>query len=174
MRTWRRPRTVTTSQLVRGLRGRGGMESYLVRPDQSTCCWRNGRGDDDTHEQIQVAHSYTDVVKHGGKTSHEQRKSGHTNVVDAHQLFAGCSRVDVGLVNIVGRDRRDRDELRRVSAHNRHVLQYLSVKETWSLSTFTLTANMIVATAPPFPSIATAALGKTSPAVTSASSMRSG
>jgi len=36
------------------------------------------------------------------------------------------------------------------------------------------TASMIVATAPPLPSIATAALGRTKPAVTSISAMRSG
>jgi len=37
-----------------------------------------------------------------------------------------------------------------------------------------LAMRMRHATAPPFPSIATAALGRTSPAVTSASGMRSG
>lgn len=89
-----------------------GLRSYLIRPDQSPRCWCNGGRNDDTHEQIQVAHSNTNVVKHGREAAHEQSESGHADVVDLHQLLASCFRVDVSLVDVIGRDRRDRDELR--------------------------------------------------------------
>jgi len=90
-----------------GLRWVGlGWTTYLTGPAEGQGGGDDGGRDDDAHEEIQVAHADTDVVEHGGEATHEECKSGHGHVVDAHQLLAGSSRVDIGFVDVVGRDRR--------------------------------------------------------------------
>lgn len=85
---------------------------YLLGPDHSHRRRSDCRGDNDTHEQIQVSHADTNVVEHGGESSHEERERGHRDVVDTHELLPCRSRVDISLVDVVSRNGRYRDELR--------------------------------------------------------------
>ena len=79
-------------------------EPHLLRPNHSHGCRSDCRGDNDTHEQIQVSHADTNVVEHGGESSHEERERGHGDVVDTHELLSGRSRIDVRLVDVVSRN----------------------------------------------------------------------
>ena len=78
-----------------------GLMPYLLGPDHSHRRRSDCRGDNDTHEQIQVSHADTNVVEHGGESSHEERKGSHGDVVDTHELLSGRSRIDVRLVDVV-------------------------------------------------------------------------
>lgn len=82
------------------------LEPYLLSPYHGHGRWSDCRGDNDTHEQVQVSHANANIVKHGGEPAHEERECRHGDVVHAHELLAGRFRIDVGLVDIVSRDGR--------------------------------------------------------------------
>jgi len=92
----------------------GGGGPRLAGPEEGQGGRQHGRRDDDTHHHVQVAHGNADVVEARGECGHEEGEADHADVVDAHELRACGVGVDVRLVNVVGDNRRNSNQLRGV------------------------------------------------------------
>lgn len=86
-----------------GWRG-GCCNPVLVLPDEGHGAGEDCRGDDHAHQQVEITHSNTSVVKTGGEAGHGDGPEHTGHVRDPDETLALGGWVDVGLVDIVGED----------------------------------------------------------------------
>mmetsp|Transcript_7731 Transcript_7731/g.31984 ORF Transcript_7731/g.31984 Transcript_7731/m.31984 type:complete len:582 (-) Transcript_7731:640-2385(-) len=100
-----------------GAAGRGVLPGHHV-PERD-----DGRADDDAHEEVDPAEVEADVVEDDGEDAHGRAVEDDDVARDAHDVGARALGVEVGAVDVVRRDRRDRDRLgraRRDDGHEEH------------------------------------------------------
>jgi hypothetical protein len=58
----------------------GSGPEVLTLPHQCKCSWQDSRGYNNPHEQVQISHADTGIMKTSGKCCHHKPKAHHTYV----------------------------------------------------------------------------------------------
>ena len=90
-------------------RGQGGGEPALAAPEEGQTGGEDGGGDDDAHEEVEVAHGDADVVEAGAETGHDECPRYDRRVGDADEFAARGGGGEIAFVNIVRGDGGDGD-----------------------------------------------------------------
>lgn len=82
--------------------GEGCSPLVLLLPEEGERSGKDGGGDDDTHEEVEVAHGDTGVVEAGGEGGHRDAEADDAGVGHVDEALAAGGGVEVGLWGLVG------------------------------------------------------------------------